>query len=103
MLLAPTTLKISVTSQEVLKPTSKSPQQIKESKINSFLSQLPSRRNQVGRKEAIAYLEICDWSVEEAIQDAKEDLGWEDGSHNRWFSEKSHLLAGAQTSNWGGL
>ena len=43
----------------------------------------------MGRKEAVAYLEICDWSVEEAIQDAKDDFGWEDGD---LYSEKRSLV-----------
>ena len=87
LLLAPPTLIIRGTqtpNQQTL-----SPQQIRESKIHSFLFQFRSRRTDVGRKEAVAYLEICDWSVEEAIQDAKDDFGWEDGD---LYSEKRSLV-----------
>ncbi len=61
-----------------------------ESKINHFL--LSFHRKQastalVGRKEAIAYLDMNDWNLEMAIKDAKEDFGWELGE-----GEKSPIL-----------
>jgi len=66
-----------------------SPQQVKESQINSFLHAFRSRRSSVGRKEASAYLEMCDWVLDEAIQDAKDDFGWEDGDS---YSDTKPLL-----------
>ena len=44
----------------------------------------------IGRQEAVAYLEICDWVVEDAIKDAKDDFGWEDGDDS--FKETTPLL-----------
>jgi len=34
---------------------------------------------ELGRKEAIAYLDMNNGNVEVAIKDAKDDIGWEDG------------------------
>jgi len=63
----------------------------KEQKIHRFLHALKfsgdSRHRcattlstaALGRKEAIAYLDMNDGNLEDAIQDAKDDNGWEDG------------------------
>jgi len=62
----------------------KSAQDSKDQKINTFLRIMNSKvggagkmKDKIGRKEAIAYLEINDYNVEESVADAKDDLGWE--------------------------
>ena len=42
-----------------------------------------------GYKEAVAYLEMSDWNVDDAMQDAREDYGWEKGDS---YSETTSLL-----------
>lgn len=52
-----------------------------ESKINHFLLSFHCKQAStlLGRKEAIAYLDMNDGNLELAIKDAKEDFGWELG------------------------
>jgi hypothetical protein len=61
----------------------------KEVQINQFI--LAFRRHKastmISRKEAVAYLDMNDWNLEMAIQDAKDDFGWEIGEN-----ENSSLL-----------
>lgn len=78
--------------------TKKSPEQEKESKINSFLLAFRFSKNRqempMGRKEAVAYLEMNDFNLEEAIADAKDDLGWEVSMDSRVVvNEESALLS----------
>jgi len=89
--LAPHTLLLpkNKTPHPTTKKTDDTP---KEQKIHRFLHALKfldgsgsrSRRatsstSALGRKEAIAYLDMNDGNVEDAIQDAKDDIGWEGG------------------------
>jgi hypothetical protein len=87
--LAPSTLMIPTSGKSIREPQILTPKQAQESKINSFLHRFRSKKNEIGRKEAVAYLEICEWSLEEAIQDAMDDLGWESGD---LYSEKRPLV-----------
>ena len=55
-----------------------------DQKINAFLRIMNAQdggaemvKDKIGRKEAVAYLEINDYNVEESVTDAKDDLGWE--------------------------
>jgi hypothetical protein len=80
---------IPTSGKSIREPQILTPKQAQESKINSFLHRFRSKKNEIGRKEAVAYLEICEWSLEEAIQDAMDDLGWESGD---LYSEKRPLV-----------
>jgi|Transcript_17333 hypothetical protein len=51
-------------------------QDTEESKIIGF-SMAFKRPDGLSRKEAVAYLELSDWNVDEAIVFAKQDLAWE--------------------------
>mmetsp|Transcript_6409 Transcript_6409/g.7953 ORF Transcript_6409/g.7953 Transcript_6409/m.7953 type:complete len:199 (+) Transcript_6409:100-696(+) len=86
--LAPQTLVIPLEKSRVV--TGKKEQELSsEGKINKFI--LAFRNNKastlVSRKEAIAYLDMNDGNLELAIEDAKEDFGWEIGEN-----EESPLL-----------
>lgn len=87
-------LKQSVTAQ-----ATKTPQQDKESKINSFLLAFRfskgNHNKAIGRKEAVAYLEMNDFNLDEAIADAKDDFGWEAGVQNSLHANESTPLVSA--------
>lgn len=54
----------------------------KEDKVTKFLLSFRNEASSstlISRKEAIAYLDMNDGNLEMAIQDAKDDLGWEQG------------------------
>jgi hypothetical protein len=54
----------------------------KEDKVTKFLLSFRNKASSstsISRKEAIAYLDMNDGNLEMAIQDAKDDLGWEQG------------------------
>mmetsp|Transcript_597 Transcript_597/g.663 ORF Transcript_597/g.663 Transcript_597/m.663 type:complete len:219 (-) Transcript_597:168-824(-) len=61
----------------------------KDTQISQFLNAFRCHEisKSLGRKEAIAYLDMHDGNLEAAIQDAKEDFGWELGEN-----ENSSLL-----------
>eukprot|EP01083_Nonionella_stella_P091684 256375_1 len=81
--LAPDSLMIPL--KRNLPPIVKQPaQDSKDQKINAFMRIMNSKvggagkmKERIGRKEAVAYLEINDYNVEESVADAKDDLGWE--------------------------
>jgi hypothetical protein len=71
------------------------PEQKKLQQVQTFLKAFRKKRDEdtgmmvFETKEAVAYLEISDWNVDEAIQDARNDYGWEKGDS---FSETNSLL-----------
>lgn len=90
--MAPKTLIIPLTRQDNKSTTFMNEKEVKndkDAKINQFL--FTFRNNQassmVGHKEALAYLDMNDGNLEMAIQDAKDDFGWELGE-----GETSNLL-----------
>ena len=92
LIMAPKTLIIPLTRQDNKATTFMNEKEVKndkDAKINQFL--FTFRNNQassmVGRKEALAYLDMNDGNLEMAIQDAKDDFGWELGE-----GETSNLL-----------
>ena len=71
------------------------PEQKKQKLVQIFLNTFKKKRDEdtgmmvFGKKEAMAYLEMSDWNVDDAIQDAREDYGWEKGDS---YSETTSLL-----------
>jgi hypothetical protein len=71
------------------------PEQKKLQQVQTFLKAFRKKRDEdtgmmvFETKEAVAYLEISDWNVDEAIQDARNDYGWEKGDS---YSETNSLL-----------
>lgn len=77
------------------RPQILTPEQKKQQLLQTFLNAFLKKRDEdtgmrvFGSKEALAYLEICDWNVDDAIQDARDDYGWEKGDS---YSETKSLL-----------
>jgi hypothetical protein len=70
------------------------PEQEKQKHVQIFLNTFKKKKEDngmmvFGYKEAVAYLEMSDWNVDDAIQDAREDYGWEKGDS---YSETASLL-----------
>lgn len=85
---APTTLIIpkGTFTKGTLSPSKSAGQDPEEQNIHRFLHALKifliglgptGRKTTVGRKEAIAYLHMHDGNLEDAIQEAKDDIEWE--------------------------
>jgi hypothetical protein len=70
------------------------PEQEKQKLVSIFLNTFKKKKEDngmfvFGYKEAVAYLEMSDWNVDDAMQDAREDYGWEKGDS---YSETTSLL-----------
>ena len=75
--LAPDVLVIPATSKSV-KQIPMTAEQEREIKVRRFLLAFKQKKNSsFNRSEAMAYLEMNDYDVEKAIEDAKADSEWE--------------------------
>ena len=82
LLMAPKTLIIPLTIKGAAANTKMGKGASKQDKINQFLYRFRNHKaahDSLSRKEVIAYLDMNDDDLEMAIQDAKDDFGWELG------------------------
>lgn len=79
--LAPNKLIIPAATGKAIKKQEMTPEQGRESKIRCFLITFKQGREySFDRSEAVAYLEMNDYNLDKAIQDAKSDFEWEHSS-----------------------
>jgi hypothetical protein len=79
--LAPNKLIIPAATGKAIKKQEMTPEQGRESKIRCFLITFKQGREySFDRSEAVAYLEMNDYNLDKAIQDAKSDCEWEHSS-----------------------
>jgi len=76
--LAPKTLIIPATTGKTFEQEMTAPEQGRESKVRCFLLAFKNgNKYSFNRSEAVSYLEMSDYDLDKAVQEAKSDCEWE--------------------------